>query len=217
MSELRQDDFIGRRFGRLEVVSFVSSIANTTLWNVKCDCGAEKVMRRSNLPASKSCGCLTRERLAARATHGLTKPGQHHPLYSVWDGMKRRCHGSKPHKRYGQRGIIVCDRWRHGEAGKTGFECFLEDMGDRPSPTHSIDRYPDNDGNYEPSNCRWATEEEQQNNKSSNRVVEFEGVKMTLTQAIFLSGHKEATVWGRLHLGWTVERALTVPLVRRRV
>lgn len=209
-------DFIGTRFGRVVVTEYVGPIKNTTVWRVRCDCGTEKNVRRSNLPSLQSCGCLVRENMSAlSSTHGLTKPGQHHPLYSVWDGMKRRCHGSKPQKRYGQRGISVCDRWRNGEEGKTGFECFLDDMGPRPSPKHSIDRYPDNDGDYEPTNCRWATEIEQQRNKSSNRIVEFGGRFMILIEAIQLSGLNERTVSGRLRLGWSVEAALTTPAAKR--
>lgn len=209
-------DYIGHRSGRLQVVAFVCSIKNTTLWRVRCDCGTEKVVRRSNLASTKSCGCLVREGMSERATtHGLTKPGQHHSLYAIWDGLKRRCHGSNPAERYGQRGIYVCDRWLSGEDGVPGFSCFLADMGERPSPGHSIDRK-DNDGPYSPENCRWATQTEQQRNKSSNRIVEFDGRQMTMTEAIHLSGIKEGTVWARLAKGWPVLKALLTPAAARR-
>lgn len=220
MSELRQRNprskdpkhlaFIGHRSGRLEVIEFVGPIANTTLWRVRCDCGTEKVVRRGNLLSTKSCGCLTKERLAARATHGLTRTGQHHPLYSVWESMNKRCHGKTLYPRYGGRGISVCQRWRFGDGKKTGFECFLEDMGEKPSPSHSIDRI-DCNGQYEPQNCRWATQLEQQRNKSSNRVIEFDGRQMTLAEAIELTDLKEGTVAARLAKGWPVEKALTTP------
>lgn len=94
--------------------------------------------------------------------HGQSRTG----LYRIWGGMIDRCtHTGRPYsKHYVDRGIAVCSRWRNGEGGLTGFECFAHDMGQRPSPDHSIDRI-DNDGNYEPSNCRWATRSQQQRNK----------------------------------------------------
>jgi len=211
--KLRQKhDLIGRRFGRLQVIAFVCSAPNTTIWRVLCNCGTDKNVRRSNLLNSQSCGCLALERLSQRvSTHGLTKPGQHHPLYRVWDGMKKRCHGKNPHHRYGGRGISVCERWRFGDDKKTGFECFLDDMGDKPSSDHSIDRI-DYNGPYAPHNCRWATQIEQQRNRSTNRMVLFQGRGMTLTEAIGLTGLAEGTVWGRLHLGWSITDALSVPV-----
>ncbi len=208
-------DFVGSRFGRLRVTGFVQSIKNTTLWSVRCDCGTEKTVRRTNLHANgiKSCGCLVREGMSERATtHGLTKPGLRHPLYSTWDSMKRRCHGKGAHSRYGGRGINVCERWLSGEDGKTGFECFLKDMGPRPEGC-SIDRI-DNNGPYSPENCRWATQKQQQRNRSSNRSVVFNGEVMLLVEAIELSGLNEATVYGRLKLGWSEQDALSTPVDR---
>ena len=214
--KLRQrDDLVGRRFGRVQVIAYVRSENGKSIWSIRCECGTVKNVRRGNVQRMQSCGCLIREGVAARSfTHGFAKRGNQHPLYGIWDSMKRRCHGSKPGKRYGQRGIYVCDRWRNGEFGKTGFECFLSDMGDRPLGSYSIDRK-DNDGPYSPDNCRWATQTEQNCNKSTNRLVEFRGREMTLTEAVRLSGLTEGTVWGRLHLGWTIERALTIPPIRR--
>ncbi len=94
----------------------------------------------------------------------------------------------------------------------TGFECFLKDMGPRPKG-QSINRI-DNNGNYSPFNCEWATITDQQRNRSSNHHVKFQGRKMTMIEAIELSGLNEHTVWGRLHLGWTELRALTTPVMR---
>jgi hypothetical protein len=95
----------------------------------------------------------------ASLKHGLS----HHPLYHTYIGMVNRCLNPNSHSYnyYGGRGIAVCKRW----LGKNGFKNFIADMGNKPSPKHSIDRYPNNDGNYEPSNCRWATQKQQTNNK----------------------------------------------------
>lgn len=90
-----------------------------------------------------------------------------HPLYSRYRGMLARCFNPKrdSYRNYGARGITVCDRWRYGEGGKTGFQCFLDDVGMPPTLKHSLDRFPDMCGNYEPGNVRWATIDEQTNNQ----------------------------------------------------
>lgn len=96
--------------------------------------------------------------------------------------MKQRCFNpnSENYYLYGGRGITICDRWLHGEDGMSGLECFIADMGQKPSPDHTVDRYPDNDGNYEPSNCRWATMAEQNLNKRSNGVKAPSGERIAL-------------------------------------
>jgi hypothetical protein len=98
---------------------------------------------------------------------------------------------------YDGRGITVCDRWRLGEDGKLGFECFLEDLGPCPSPEHTIDRWPNKHGNYEPGNCRWATKKEQANNRRSNVILAFDSD--TLTETLTLAQ------WG-CKLGWQDSR-----------
>jgi hypothetical protein len=107
---------------------------------------------------------LTHSNMAQR-THGESTRGGPTPEYTVWALMKQRCNNprSTAFFYYGARGIGVCERWTNS------FEAFLADMGRRPSPQHSIDRYPDNDGDYEPGNCRWATKQEQQVNKKRRR------------------------------------------------
>jgi hypothetical protein len=203
------------RFGILTAVSYEGRSGQSAAWLVRCDCGAEKVVKSTNLKRQQSCGCLMRQQQAERAsTHGLTRVGNKHPLYYTWEGLRKRCHGASPETRYGGRGIFVCERWRFGADGKTGLECFISDMGERPSPLHSIDRI-DNNGPYSPENCRWATIAEQQRNKSSNRIVTFDGKRMVLIEAIKLSGLNESTVAGRLNRGWSEDAALTNPLTRR--
>jgi hypothetical protein len=104
---------------------------------------------------------------ALRYTHGGAPQGAHWPEYTAWKNMLIRCHDPrrKDYCNYGARGISVCDRWRFGENGKHGFACFLEDVGRKPSPELTIDRWPDNDGNYEPGNVRWATRFDQTHNR----------------------------------------------------
>jgi hypothetical protein len=124
--------------------------------------------------------------------------------------MKARCYRpTKKHfAKYGGRGVTVCDRWRDS------FEMFLADMGQRPSAKHSLDRK-DVNGNYEPSNCRWATKIEQANNTSRNKFIEFNGKTMTVSQWASSMGCAEQTLANRLKSGWPIEDALTRPVNRK--
>lgn len=162
----------GLRFGRLIAISRMGLIGGKSMWQCVCDCGNSTVVALGNLRSGsvKSCGCHRRE-ILDKTSHGLEK----HPLYCTWSGMIARCFNQKSHvyKHYGGRGISVCDRW-------LDIRNFIEDMGVKPKAT-SLDRI-NNEGDYEPSNCRWATRSEQQNNKRNNRVLEFEGVRKTMSE-----------------------------------
>jgi len=138
------------------------------------------------------------------ASKQLTK----HAEYGVWMGMIGRCENpkAKAYPDYGGRGIRVCSQWRDS------FERFLSDVGARPSPNHSIDRV-DNDGHYEPGNCRWATKAEQQNNRRTNRKVTVQGETMNLWQALRRFDVCDATFRQRTQRGWTDEAALLTPPV----
>ena len=121
--------------------------------------------------------------------------------------MISRCHNENDagYKDYGARGVIVCERWRNS------FEAFLSDMGERPSPDLQIDRFPDNDGNYEPGNCRWATLIEQNNNKRNNRHVEFRGEKITIPNLARKFDVPYGPLYARIRDGWDIEVACTTP------
>jgi hypothetical protein len=125
------------------------------------------------------------------------------PEYQVWRGMKKRCHcqTDRGRKNYAARGIIVCERWR------SSFKDFVSDMGPRPTPEHSIERI-NNDGNYEPGNCRWATAEEQARNRRSTKNLTYEGVTQCITAWAIERGISENTLRARLDELWPIEQAL---------
>ena len=158
-------DLTGQAFGRLTVVSFAGSVKGRTTWHCSCACGGTRTAVGSDLKNGRtmSCGCLQAQvRSSSHTRHG----GRDWPEWRVWQSMIRRCHSPKAtsFSYYGGRGIAVCDRWRQGADGLHGFECFIADMGRRPSGGLTLDRI-NNDGNYEPGNVRWATRREQQHNK----------------------------------------------------
>lgn len=137
--------------------------------------------------------------------------------YRTWIDMKRRCHQPQrpDYKRYGARGIYVCDRWRFGEDGINGFVLFLRDMGPRPSPAHTIDRK-DNDGPYSPDNCEWTTKIKQGRNIRTNVFIEFRGKTVTLKEAAEMAGINYQTLFSRIHLrGWSVNQAFAKPILSK--
>ena len=165
--ELKRLDLTGKVYGRLTVIEFSHSTSNyQSLWRCKCDCGNETLTCTANLNNGKckSCGCI---RKGLNATHGMTGT----PEYMAWASLRGRCNNlkDKGYCHYGGRGIKCCERWDK-------FENFYEDMGPRPSDKHSIDRI-DNDGNYEPNNCRWATREVQMSNRRRGKSG-FVGVEV---------------------------------------
>lgn len=165
-------NLIGQRFGRLRIAEtalpgILPSGRRYVRWRAVCDCGAETIVNTAHLRSgqTQSCGCLRRDNvIAPNTSHGEAKHGNRSAEYRIWLAMKSRCQnpGHSRYADYGGRGIIVCDRWRDD------FEAFLADMGRRPTPTHTIERK-DNDGNYEPGNCCWATRNDQRKNQRPRR------------------------------------------------
>lgn len=197
-------DISGKRFGRLVVIE-KSHGGKNSCWKCVCDCGKYTVVGLPDLKdGTKSCGCLKREKDIAggpNKKHGFCRFAE----YRIWSSMIRRCTNpkSKRYHRYGGRGIRVCDRWLKS------FKSFVDDMDQRPSAKYSIDRI-DNDGNYEPSNCRWATQKEQQRNRSDNHFVTAFGETKTLAEWSERSGISRGTIWNRIYKsGWNVERSLS--------
>ena len=156
-------DLTGMTFGRLTVVSAAPKLGEKARWVCSCSCGGTTSASTSNLRAglSKSCGCGRKESLKKKATHGMSGSKE----YAVWTAMIQRCSNPKrrDYKHYGGRGIKVCARWVQS------FADFLSDLGSRPSGL-TLDRI-DVNGDYEPTNCRWATWETQQNNKQKHNGV----------------------------------------------
>lgn len=161
-------DLCGQRFGRLIVVRRAPNTGRTTRWECVCDCGGFAMPAAQDLRKGRtvSCGCNRNEKSRlGKPRHGGTSGGIKAPEYLSWRAMLARCYypGDISYKRYGGRGITVCDRRVHGAEGALGFTCFTADMGPRPVGM-SLDRI-DVDGNYEPGNCRWATAAQQANNR----------------------------------------------------
>ena len=163
---MNYDDIIGNTYGRLTVLRYVGNAQ----YECRCSCGnitSTPTRYRLIRGESQSCSCLFKELASKRLkTHGKSSTAE----YRCYKRMRNRCYLKtlSDYPDYGGRGIAVCDRWRHS------FENFLADMGERPSSQHSIDRK-DNDGDYTPENCRWATQEQQQRNKRNNHIQEYDG------------------------------------------
>lgn len=198
-------DITNRRFGGVVALRAIPTPGRKTRWACKCDCGIEFETCGGKLRYGEviSCQQCARKRVSqSRIKHGGSMTSE----YRIWTHIKSRCLNKKvpEYKHYGGRGISICDRWRES------FENFIADMGSRPSALHSIDRI-DNNGNYEPSNCRWSTQKEQTNNTRANRKVLIDSETKNMTQWADSIGIKKEIIFKRLKRGISGKRLLEAP------
>ncbi len=186
----------GQRFGKWTVIKCTGRDKHRQVtWLCRCGCGKEAVVSGGSLRSSHSRGC----RSCAKTTHGGTGTG----LHSVWNGLRRRCHDKNCHnyKNYGGRGIMVCPEWN-------AFGAFRDwALANGYKPSLQIDRI-NNDGNYDPSNCRFATSKQQNRNRRDNHLVTINGVKRTIAEWAEGAGIKYHTLRMRVNRGWREERLL---------
>lgn len=203
-------DLVNRRFGLLSVVKQNGkSSTNQIMWDCICDCGQCKNIRGSDLRSGKthSCGCLIRKALIERSTiHGHCKRGQKSKPHRIWEHMIQRCGNPNDtnYPYYGGRGIIVCGRWLES------FENFLKDMGEPPTIKHTLERV-DNNRNYCPSNCCWATRKDQARNKRNNHLITHKGKTQCLEAWANEFGIESSLLRYRLK-HWSIEKSLTEPV-----
>lgn len=201
-------DLTGQRFGILTVIEPIYiETSKRWKWRCKCDCGNETLSYANNLKHMHSCGCLHRKWSHER----LYKHGKSHSrLFPIWQSMRQRCNNPKNHAydRYGGRGIKVCKAWDED------FEAFekwaLANGYDENAVGKSctLDRI-NNDGDYEPRNCRWADGKVQNNNKNNCVFIEYSGQRKTIAEWSEITGLSHSTILGRIRRGWGVEEALT--------
>lgn len=201
-------DLSGQCFNQLTVLSLCKerNAFGKFQWLCRCTCGKELMVHTGALTTgnTKSCGCRRVEKSTengkANKKHGLTGC----PEYKAWQSMKDRCYNkdNQNYHNYGERGIVVCERWLRS------FWDFYKDMGKRPGSGYSLDRK-DVNGNYEPDNCRWATAEEQSNNKRNNVVVDVLGFATTIAQLARELEIPTSTISARMRRGMSVEESIT--------
>ena len=195
-------DLTQQKFGKLTAISYYRK-HNRVYWRCECDCGNKIDVRSDGLTTgqTKSCGCLHREIVTkVNTTHGKCNTR----LYDSWTDLKQRCYNkhNKRYKDYGGRGIEVCDEWRNN------FQAFYDwAMSNGYNDSLTIDRI-DVDGNYEPSNCRWATLKQQLRNTTRNKYITINGMTHCLSEWCEILGLKDGTVRSRLRYGWSIEKAL---------
>lgn len=208
----RSEDWVGFRHGGLVITAFIGvqkyNSGRACIFKFRCDCGREFDAQKSNvIPKRKSCGCDRQKIGRATAPNGYTN----HPLAKIWNGMHSRCFNknTKSYKDYGLRGVTVCDRWRFGEDGKTGFECFVSDMGHR-APGMTIERIKYEKG-YEPSNCMWLPKGDQSKNRRTVRIVRIGASAHTIPEWCEINGISYWTAMQRIYRGWSPHKAVTTP------
>ena len=204
-------DLMGQRFGRLVVIERAGTSKNgQVIWRCLCDCGKEADVLSISLRRglTRSCGCLSREKVSERTTARNTTHGARHTkLYNTWRGMRERCENPshKSYSDYGGRGISVCAEWQDF----TAFQKWALASGYKDGL--SLDRI-DSNGNYEPSNCRWADKKQQSRNRRSNHLITYKGQTKTAIEWAEQFHINRDTLAMRLKAGWSVEKALETPV-----
>ncbi|QAT48560.1 hypothetical protein EQM14_01505 [Caproiciproducens sp. NJN-50] len=201
-------NLLGNVFGRLTVISKASNnIHGKAQWLCKCECGKVKIVLADSLISGKtrSCGCLQKEiaPLNNPPKHGMSRTR----LWTIWCGMKSRCYYPKniAYKDYGGRGIKVCDEWLHD------FLSFFKwSMKNGYAENLTIDRI-NYDGNYAPSNCKWSTYEEQENNRRDTVFLTISGIKLPVSEWARKVGISAATLRWRIDNGWKENEILMRP------
>lgn len=203
-------DLTGKKFGLLKVIYYIGrrstpSGSFKSDWLCQCDCGNfVNVTTPRLINGDNSCGCLRKSKLKEKSTkHGLSRSSE----YISYTGMKGRCNNSnnKDWKNYGGRGIKISKRWEES------FENFISDMGFKPTPEHSIDRI-DVNGDYTSENCRWATDIEQNNNKTNTLFITAFGIKKSICNWALTYGINSEALRRRIvKLGWGIEKAISTP------
>lgn len=201
MSKIK--DLTGQKYGRLTVIEMIPKTTRKTFWKCVCECGNEKIVRSDQVQCGniQSCGCFVPQR-----DHGKSKTRQ----YNIWMHMKHRCYDTNDisFNNYGGRGISVCDEWCND------FKIFYDwAMSNGYSDDKSLDRI-DNEKNYEPSNCRWATKREQDKNKRTTAFTVYFGKRISILELSEITGIKHSILTKRHHRGETNER-LTRPISKR--
>lgn len=190
----------GDKYGRLTLVSFLSKEGRCETWVAKCDCGTIKTVKKAKLISNRttSCGCRKRE---VGRTHGMSNSCE----FKCWTNMKKRClnKNSKAYKHYGGRGITICKTWRDS------FEAFYRDMGHKPKG-YTLERV-DNNGNYEPGNCKWANRKQQAKNRRVARLLTHNNRTENIADWSRITGLSTSAIDYRLKTGMTVSEALTTP------
>ena len=196
-------DLTGQTFNQLTVIKRVENKYNDACWLCKCTCGKETIVTTQRLTKglTKSCGCLRSiVAINKNKTHNLSNT----KIYKTWQEMKKRCYNSKykRYKDYGGRGIIICNEWLND------FKTFYDwSMNNGYKEDLTIDRINVN-GNYEPSNCRWASIKIQSNNKRNNRIIEYKGELHTMSEWANIYNINYKLLHSRLKKGWDIEKAL---------
>lgn len=210
------EDIANKKFNRLRAIKFSHMRGRKSVWFFKCDCGIIKLIEKTQVKRghTKSCGCLSIESITKvgknNTIHGHSRRGNHTKIYKIWKRMKNRITNFNYEffNRYGGRGIKICDRWLKFKNFRDDmYESYLEHVKEFGEKQTTIERI-DNDGNYEPSNCKWSTKKEQARNKSTNRLISMNGKTQPVICWAEELNISASTISTRLSRGWDPIRAL---------